>query len=326
MNMTALRRFLLIAPWLITPAGLADPMDDAEKDRLRAELEQTQEEIQRLSEKLADLSVSLIDEDLEKAMERVHEMDLQDRALLGVVLTQSNDDPVMVSAVTPDGPADRAGIRTGDAIVALDGARIARRNGQARIIDFMSHVEPGETVAVTVDRNGREREYDVVTVEDELSSFSFSFNDESFTINGEEMAGTIGNAIAGAFEHFEMSFFDGVWPDLEVVELSAGLGDYFGVSEGLLVVSAPKDSSVDLRDGDVIVEVDGEPLVNHRDLYKVIGKRDEDDTVALKVVRQRQTLTVNASVPRGSALNRMGPNIFIHRMDDDEHHSRDDDK
>lgn len=56
--------------------------------------------------------------------------------------------------VTPDGPGDRAGIRSGDVITAVDGERI--HSGQELIVRIRSH-RPGDRLALTVSRDGRAR-------------------------------------------------------------------------------------------------------------------------------------------------------------------------
>lgn len=303
------------------PVALALDLTDEDRDRIEGELAETRAEIQRLSERLADLSIELVDEEIDMAMNSVQHMSHGDRAILGVVLTDM-DDPKFegpsISAVTPEGPADQAGLRTGDRIVALDGARISDDGKGARdIIRFMDRVEPGDTVAVTVERDGRERDFNVVTSQEEMT-FAFSFNDEEFVFDGEALGETIGSVVSGAMHGLEMAFFGGVWPDVEVVELSPSLGDYFGVSEGLLVVRAPSDDSLDIRDGDVLIEVDGQSLTEQSDLFRVLGKVKSDDTVALKLVRQRQTLTIDAQIPDVSGRHGPGAQIFIRRSGDDD--------
>src|SRR3989442_15547105 len=49
--------------------------------------------------------------------------------------------------------------------------------------------------------------------------------------------------------------FGETWCDLELVNLNADLGEYFGTKEGILVVKAPADSSLPLKAGDVILSV-----------------------------------------------------------------------
>ncbi|MGX1976965.1 trypsin-like peptidase domain-containing protein [Streptomyces kronopolitis] len=56
--------------------------------------------------------------------------------------------------VAPDGPAEKAGIKAGDVITAVDGAPV--HSGQELIVKIRSH-RPGDTLALTVQRGGKER-------------------------------------------------------------------------------------------------------------------------------------------------------------------------
>ncbi|MEO1574541.1 MAG: PDZ domain-containing protein [Pseudomonadota bacterium] len=309
----------LIVPMILcalaAPTAVAEPLTDEERTRMESELEKTREEIQRLSERLADLSLDLVDEEIEHAMVAVEEFQTEPRALLGVVLStteKDRDNGPVISAVSPDGPADKAGIRSGDRVVALDGTALSKRHGSRDLIEYMDRVQPGETVRVTVNRDGEERDFDVETTTDDFS-FSFSFNDENFVFDGEALGETIGNAVSSAMHGLDVAFFGFNFPDLEVVELTPGLGDYFGVTEGLLVVRAPKNGNVDVRDGDVLVEVDGRSLNDPGDLFRILGKREKDETVSLKLIRQRQTLTVDVRLPDISSHHSDTSQIFIQR-------------
>lgn len=60
----------------------------------------------------------------------------------------------IIREVVPAGPADDAGVRSGDAIVAIDGLRITAREGS----EFFSSVVPGQVVRLRLVRNGVEME------------------------------------------------------------------------------------------------------------------------------------------------------------------------
>jgi regulator of sigma E protease len=60
--------------------------------------------------------------------------------------------PAVVGSVTPDSPAERAGMLAGDEVVSIDGRPV---EGWEQWVDFIRQ-RPGETVAVNVVRNGRE--------------------------------------------------------------------------------------------------------------------------------------------------------------------------
>jgi putative serine protease PepD len=78
--------------------------------------------------------------------------------LLGVSLldqtTSTGVDRAVVHTVTSGGPADKAGIKAGDVITAVDGARTA--GADAVIASIRSH-QPGQRVTVTIERGGSSR-------------------------------------------------------------------------------------------------------------------------------------------------------------------------
>jgi S1-C subfamily serine protease len=57
---------------------------------------------------------------------------------------------VLVTAVSPGGPADDAGIRAGDVILSIDGQPIDEQHPFSEVL--FSH-KPGETVDVVIQRN-----------------------------------------------------------------------------------------------------------------------------------------------------------------------------
>jgi carboxyl-terminal processing protease len=72
---------------------------------------------------------------------------------VGLWLGRVASGEVEVTSVLPDSPAARAGLRTGDTLVAVAGLPV--HAAQVSEIVTLMHGEPGTTVAVTVRRNGR---------------------------------------------------------------------------------------------------------------------------------------------------------------------------
>jgi serine protease Do len=71
---------------------------------------------------------------------------------------------VRVGQVTPEGPADRAGVRTGDVVVELDGQAVP---GWETLRSLVSSVQPGKTIRMKVVRDEAVREVNVVLGERE---------------------------------------------------------------------------------------------------------------------------------------------------------------
>ncbi|MER3438844.1 MAG: 2-alkenal reductase [Chloroflexota bacterium] len=82
-----------------------------------------------------------------------------------VIAAQLNlpvDHGVIVMEVPAGGPAAKAGIQPGDVIVAINGKQIDQKHSFSELL-FEHH--PGETITVTVNRNGKEMTFKVTLAE-----------------------------------------------------------------------------------------------------------------------------------------------------------------
>jgi serine protease Do len=80
-----------------------------------------------------------------------------ERGWLGVSV-EERDDAVMIAALDRNGPAARAGIKAGDQVVAVNGDKIDSSRGLIRAVAV---VAPGNSVRVTIRRQGRDMEIPV---------------------------------------------------------------------------------------------------------------------------------------------------------------------
>jgi putative serine protease PepD len=90
--------------------------------------------------------------------------------LLGVTLADatsaSGADQALVRAVTAGGPADKAGIKEGDVITAINGQLTA---GADAVIAYVRSFEPGDEITVTYIRGGSSKTA-TVTLSDSTTS------------------------------------------------------------------------------------------------------------------------------------------------------------
>jgi S1-C subfamily serine protease len=83
---------------------------------------------------------------------------------------------------------------------------------------------------------------------------------------------------------------------LELAPLNSDLGRYFGTDEGVLVISAPKDSALSLRGGDVVLAVDGRAPSSPSHLLRILRSYETGETFKLDIMRNRKRETVTARI------------------------------
>ena len=135
---------------------------EAEMAERSRELSQVHEELRRASREVARVHREITRPPI--AIAPKYSVKLGDRAVIGVILGGSNDSGVKVLGVSPDGPAERAGVLQGDVIVSMMGEKLAVEDGNARdvLYEVMEDVEIGDELFITVDRDGDLHEYTVV--------------------------------------------------------------------------------------------------------------------------------------------------------------------
>jgi S1-C subfamily serine protease len=215
------------------------------------------------------------------------------RAMLGVNIEDSIDG-VHVAGVSPGGPADRSGVETGDIIVAIDSAALTEGNDHSPsevLIAQMEHVDPGDTVALTVRRGTDEHQIDVITTVIESPATFSAFASPVMPMMPGDLRG---------FPHGlqSMSFARplGRWADMELVELTPTLGAYFGTEQGILVISAPRDDTLELQDGDVIIEIGGRAPMNTEHAMRILGSFEPGEMLELTIMRDQRRRTLELEI------------------------------
>jgi S1-C subfamily serine protease len=80
--------------------------------------------------------------------------------------------------------------------------------------------------------------------------------------------------------------------DLELAPLNSDLGRYFGATDGVLVISVPKESQLGLKGGDVVLTVDGRKPATPSQLLRILRSYESDETLKLEVLRNHKRETV----------------------------------
>lgn len=245
------------------------------------------------------------------------------RARLGVTVATRAADTDSIGArietVTPGGPADRAGLRSGDVITRLDGTSLManpQRNRTPegtsfpgmRLIELAARLAPNDTVAVEYRRGKDRRTARIVTAEESenvgfrttLDGGAYVFGEPNM-IEGRVLprmrSGRLELTTPGVEMFFGSSLFD-----LELAPLNEDLGQYFGTSEGVLVIRTPKRGQLGLKGGDVITAVDGRKATSPTQLMRILRSYDANESVKFDILRNRKRETVTGTLDQAAKV------------------------
>ncbi len=261
---------------------------EADEAKVRAELDAARKRLDEAARQVADLSMQL------GAQERGDVFFFRTDAgvphgMLGIQVDNVKGG-ARVIGVSPGGPAESAGLREGDVIVALDGKPMA---GGSAVSGYMQAVKPDQKVKVRAMRGDKAQEL-VVTAR------PAHFERQIFTNPSGPMIamGAGGEAMAGmpVMNGFG-PFFAGEFGGMELARITPKLGAYFGVTEGVLVVQAPDNAAFKLEDGDVIQAIDGRKPDDGAHALRILRSYKPGEKLNLSVQRQRKPMSLAVVMP-----------------------------
>ena len=204
-----------------------------------------------------------------------------------------------ISLVEPSSPAERAGIRIGDTLVAMNGVDVIERE-----ISLTKMLVPDEPLAVKLRRDGGMRELRVTVGRPPAYIVQRRAAPEAIaqaqgtavgarTPQPQRVAagGAVGSAVT------QPSMVTSVWvysdgvAGAKVETVTEGLGKALGVDGGVLGTRAgPGTPAVrsGLRDGDVIVSAAGMRVSTVGELRRALQQHDHGDGVKLVILRERK--------------------------------------
>ena len=154
------------------------------------------------------------------------------RAVLGIVMQPIDDkiaadlklssrNGVYINEVAKSGAADKAGIKAGDVLIAIDSTPVANA---AAVQEVVSRFSPGDSAVITVIRDGKEQKFDV--------TFKGTSQDTG-TVADDGSIAFYGSSIKAASEETLARF--GLKSGVEIVELGPGKLMEAGAQEGFII-------------------------------------------------------------------------------------------
>lgn len=181
----------------------------------------------------------------------------------------------LVSGVTPNGPAEAAGIKSGDVILAFNGNDLDQMNKLPRMV---AESEVGKAADVTVWRKGDKKNFSVVLGQLEKA----------------EEDGTIETAGKSVDEKPVTSAIDIDALDMKVLSLNDKLRKQYDIAKtvkGVLIAEVKKGgvaAEKGLIPGDVIVEIDQQEVSDPKDIIKKTeeARKSKRNTLLLFIARK----------------------------------------
>ena len=173
-------------------------------------------------------------------------------------LSVSGKKGALVADVTKEGPAEKAGIRSGDVIVAFNGRDV---NDEHELPQIVASIKPGKKVDVKVIREGKALSIPVILSEMEA--------EPARRAGGPDLTKGLG---------------------LSVQDITPEIAKHFDIEnrKGVLVTAVEPGSPADdaeFRDGDIVRQINRQPVANTAEFQKMMSKVKGEKTVLFLVER-----------------------------------------
>jgi serine protease Do len=175
----------------------------------------------------------------------------------------------LVGEVAPKTPSEKAGMRTGDVITAVNGKKISDARELRLMIGSMA---PGSKAQMEVNREGQTKTFDV-----QLAEMPAGTTEEGPETSPEENA-----------QPEKTTVFGGV----AVADVTGDVRSALNLPkdiQGAVIAEIDADSpagKAGLREGDVIQEVNKQPVKNAKDLVAISTKLKANEKILLRVYSQ----------------------------------------
>ena len=168
---------------------------------------------------------------------------------------------VFIENVIADKPADRAGIKSGDIILSVEGTEVNKPNQlQAKVGSY----KPGDTVSLQVWRDGKEKTFRVTLESLETNSGSSSSQPGLVSSDNLDALG------------------------LSVGNLTGALRDELDVEAGVVIRNVKRNSPAykeGLTVNDIIYEIDGKSIESAEEFTSYLAELQKGDIIKIQVLR-----------------------------------------
>ena len=294
-----------------------------------AELAAARKDLERAAKRVAELSHGSVHEGQPHRIERR----VVRKPVVGVLLAPDSESGVRIAGVTPDSAAAKAGLRTGDRIVSIDGTQVLGSSGELRVENarkLLGDLDTKKPVKFAYLRDGRNGVASVTPQIGERVMMLPGMDGDPGTGGAMRIHhGPDGMMVIDHMEGGEPGVAPNIrrelirigpggkcegencklpmlaeafrWNGLNLASVDKQLGRYFGTDRGVLVLSSGPDL-VGLQAGDVIHKVDGQAVATPREAMAALRAKPADSLVAIEYLRDRKQGSAKVKVPEALPL------------------------
>lgn len=246
---------------------------DAQMDKFNQEMSNMTDEIEQLV----------------KSLRKMADKDRANDAFLGILLDDHNsiDKGVLLLGVTPEGPAQQAGLKANDIILQIDGKPMRKDSDQSpakKMFQSLHGVSPGESITLLIERDGEQKTIRL-TAGKRGDHLQYGIN-----FLADDLEKRIHNKIIDKIGDDKLE-------NIELYPLNPGLGRYFGTDQGLLVLHAAAGNPLDLEEGDVLIKMGDRMPKSTSQVWRILQSYDSGEALELTVIRQQKERQLRVKKP-----------------------------
>jgi S1-C subfamily serine protease len=299
---SAILAFTLSAAAVCSHAADEPAADSKSRDQIEHQIQHAQERLEQAAHEVAELSMKLDG----NSMQGYQFFSGSPRPTLGIRVRRppgtDETNGVIVVSVSPGGPADVAGLKANDLIMTFDGKTLHSESGhpaQQQLLTLTREAKSDKPVVIEIKRDGKTQQLQVTpkSTTGFLEMPEPPQPPELFNLEGlnQMFIGRDRSGIGSA----------------ELLDLTPGLGSYFGTDKGLLVVRAPHDERFKLLEGDVILDIDGRVPESASHAMQILNSYHRGEKLRLHIMRQQKRMELPIEIPAESGQPELSLRGFV---------------
>lgn len=200
-------------------------------------------------------------------------------AFLGVT-TVGSEAGVKINGITPNSPADKAGLKEGDVITKVGDTKISSYEDLYKTV---GQYKPGDKVTITFLRDGKENSADAILEKNPAAVFGFNKKEFQMFPPGQ----------MSDLQNFSFDFAPKPRLGIQVQDTEDGHGvKVLGVND------ASPAAKAGLKEDDLITEANGKTIKSVDDLKTETKDLKGGDAISLKIKRDQKYQTLEVKIPK----------------------------